>query len=121
VFFVIQGPAFTADKFDKTGTKELNKEAKTEKWWAFAGFLMCLVGFAAYLRQQIKNASADGYTGASKQLEAKINAARIKAIDGGVANLKGIMTQVMQHAEDALSPREPEIDEKGTPLTRKGR
>ena len=83
VFFVIQGPAFSADNF-KSDQKELNHEAHKEKYWALVGFILCVLGFMAYLRDQVNKAHLDADSSIAKELEAKVTKARVKAIGEGV-------------------------------------
>jgi len=88
-YVIIQGAAFTVDKYEKPPSHaELVKEAKAENSWALIGLLVCTVEFLYYL--QVCWSDANSSEG---QVDDQIADANVQAMREGKLTLRGAMAK----------------------------
>lgn len=92
-YFVIQGPALFVDsrKAGDTSSQVQNAQAyesSTERYWALAGLVICVVGFLAYLHKMWRESK-----NAVSAVADKIAEVQVDAMHQGTVSLRGALAK----------------------------
>lgn len=93
-YVIVQVPALFVDKTKPQGIpkdallRDQREEANDERWFAFAGVLVCFVEFALYLKTQWEVSDDD-----DGHVEDAIATMTVKAMKGGTLSLQGAIAQ----------------------------
>jgi len=88
-YLIIQGCAFKYDKTNHPTDAETMDQASVEKWWAFAGFLVSIIGFFSYLYIEVTKQDREVEEGVQDQV-------RAEAIRRGTISLAGTFCSGLQ-------------------------